>query len=94
MLNDGKNELSNSTYYGQDISFRVTYTIPEFIVKMVQTKEVFMIACAYTITEQSKTLVNFTIPISTQTYSLLSARPKELSRAFLFMSPFTYNVSK
>lgn len=86
--------MRNSTYYGKDISYRVTYTIPDRVVKMIQNKEAFLAAYAYTITEESKSLVNFTIPISTQTYNLLAARPKELSRALLFMSPFSRGVSK
>lgn len=55
--------------------------------------QVFLAAGAFTVTEKRKALVNFTVPISIQTTTLLSARPGEMSRALIFMAPFTYDVS-
>lgn len=71
----------------------VTNKIPDTIIQAVKSKSVAMAACGFTVTSKAKTLVNFTIPISTQSYSFIVARPRELSRALLFMSPFTVNVS-
>ncbi|XP_022920713.2 ionotropic receptor 93a isoform X1 [Onthophagus taurus] len=79
----------NSDYDFNDIS---TYEIPDVIINLVRTRKVLMAASAFTISEKTKTLVNFTLPISTQTYTILAARPKELSRALLFMSPFTQST--
>nr|AVH87303.1 ionotropic receptor 15 [Holotrichia parallela] len=92
VLDNGTNVLENNSNNSNEISYGVTYTVPERVIQMVQNKLVFLAAAAYTITEQSKAMVNFTMPISTQTYSILAARPKELSRALLFMSPFTYST--
>lgn len=44
-------------------------------------------------TEKRKALINFTMPISIQTTTFLTARPGEVSRALIFMAPFTYDVS-
>lgn len=60
---------------------------------MVHNKSVAMGACAFTVTEQNKKIINFTNPISIQSYTFLVARPRELSRALLFISPFRGNVS-
>ncbi|XP_015840718.1 ionotropic receptor 93a isoform X1 [Tribolium castaneum] len=67
----------------------VTNFIPDSILDMIRNKSVAFGACAFTVTEESKRLINFTSPISTQTYTFLVSRPRELSRALLFMSPFT-----
>lgn len=72
----------------------VTNKIPDSIVDMIRTKAVAMGACAFTVTEQEKIYVNFTEPISTQSYTFLVARPRELSRALLFMSPFSKDVRR
>lgn len=46
-----------------------------------------------TITESKENTINFTDPISIETYVFLVSRPKELSRALLFVLPFTSDVS-
>ena len=76
-----------------EISDTSTYFIPPPIVNMVKLKKVIMGACIFTVTEQSKTSVNFTTPVNVQSHTFLVSRPKELSRALLFMSPFTKIVS-
>ncbi|KAG5884877.1 hypothetical protein JTB14_025041 [Gonioctena quinquepunctata] len=63
--------------------------IPSYILNVTRNKGVALGACAVTITDELKHLINFTKPISTQTYTFLVARPRELSRALLFISPFT-----
>lgn len=55
--------------------------------------QAFLAAGAFTATPRRKTLVNFTMPISLQTSTLLTARPSEVSRALIFMAPFSYDVS-
>lgn len=72
----------------------VTNKIPESVIDMIRTKTVAFAACAFTVTEQEKMYINFTEPVSTQSYTFLVARPRELSRALLFMSPFTKDVRK
>lgn len=70
----------------------VTNKIPESMIDMIRTKSVAIAACAFTVSEQEKLYINFTEPVSTQTYTFLVARPRELSRALLFMSPFNKEV--
>jgi hypothetical protein len=55
--------------------------------------QVFLAVGAFAVTEKRKALINFTMPISIQTTTLLTARPGEVSRALIFMAPFTYDVS-
>lgn len=50
-------------------------------------------AAAVTVTEKYATEVNFTYPITVQSYSMLISRPKELSRLYLFTAPFAIDVS-
>lgn len=56
---------------------------------MLQENRIILAAVAATINNKYERYVDFTMPISVQPYSFLSARPKELSRIFLFLSPFT-----
>ncbi|ENN79417.1 hypothetical protein D910_01947, partial [Dendroctonus ponderosae] len=55
---------------------------------MVHNKSAALGACAFTVTEENQRVINFTDPISIQAYTFLAARPRELSRALLFISPF------
>ncbi|KAF7278271.1 hypothetical protein GWI33_008627 [Rhynchophorus ferrugineus] len=71
-----------------------TYNIPQEILELVHNKSVAMGACAFTVTEENKKVINFTRPISIQFYTFLVARPRELSRALLFISPFTGEVKE
>jgi hypothetical protein len=57
------------------------------------TWQAFLAAGAFTVTPKRKTLIKFTMPISIQTSTLLTARPGEVSRALIFMAPFSYDVS-
>lgn len=76
-----------------ELSTAATNEIPESISVMVRNKTVAFAACAFTINDKNKFYLNFTAPISTQVYTFLVARPRELSRALLFMSPFSGDVS-
>lgn len=70
-----------------------TYHLPPSLMKIVKSNRVLLGAAATTIDEKKKAMgVNFTMPISVQPYSFLVSRPRELSRALLFMLPFTYDV--
>ncbi|XP_076651173.1 ionotropic receptor 93a [Halictus rubicundus] len=66
-----------------------TRQMPQEVIELVRQKKVLLAACAYTVNEDSKNAINFTVPIYVQTYSFLTARPRQLSRALLFASPFT-----
>lgn len=50
-------------------------------------------AAGVTVFEEYIKLFNYTRPISVQTYNLLFARPKELSRLYLFTAPFSTDAS-
>lgn len=85
-----KGNTTEKTNFG--VTNVVTNKIPDAMIDMIRTKTVAIAACAFTITEQEKLYINFTEPVSTQTYTFLVARPRELSRALLFMSPFNKDV--
>ncbi|XP_047104526.1 ionotropic receptor 93a [Schistocerca piceifrons] len=57
-------------------------------VMATQQQSVFIGAAAFIINDAHKLKVNFTFPLGTVTYTFLSARPRELSRAGLFIRPF------
>ncbi|KAJ1521518.1 hypothetical protein ONE63_003181 [Megalurothrips usitatus] len=59
------------------------------LTQSVRDNEVFLGAGAFTVTPDRKQLVNFTRTISAQSYNFMVVRPRELSRAMLFTSPFT-----
>ncbi|XP_063979674.1 ionotropic receptor 93a isoform X3 [Diachasmimorpha longicaudata] len=64
--------------------------VPEKVTELVRSKSVFIAACAYTVGLYRKdTTINFTLPMTIQTYGLLASRPRPLSRALLFASPYT-----
>lgn len=60
---------------------------------MILQKKVLFAACAYTVNNKRKGQINFTLPIFMQTYSFLTAKPSQLSRALLFTAPFAKEVS-
>ncbi|XP_012536819.1 ionotropic receptor 93a isoform X2 [Monomorium pharaonis] len=66
-----------------------TREMPPQIVDMVLEKKVLLAACAYTVNDLGKEKINFTLPIFMQTYSFMTAKPGQLSRALLFTAPFT-----
>uniref|UniRef100_T1HWR6 Uncharacterized protein n=1 Tax=Rhodnius prolixus TaxID=13249 RepID=T1HWR6_RHOPR len=57
--------------------------------KLLENKRVLIAAAAFTVTEDRKKEVNFTYSISIEAYAFLVSRPKELSRALLFILPFS-----
>lgn len=65
----------------------------ERMIQEVRQKEVFLGAGAFIITAERKRIINFTTPIGIEPYTFLVARPQELSRALLFLSPFAGDVS-
>ncbi|XP_049784835.1 ionotropic receptor 93a [Schistocerca cancellata] len=60
----------------------------DHFIETVAQKRVFIGAAAFIINDARKLKVNFTFPLGTVTYTFLSARPRELSRAGLFIRPF------
>ena len=52
-------------------------------------QEVFMAAGPITISHDRQMYVNFSAPFDLQPYTFLHARPKESSKALLFVDPFT-----
>lgn len=66
--------------------------MPLEIIDMVVGKKVLFAACAYTVNDRGRGDINFTIPIFMQTYSFLTAKPAQLSRALLFTAPFAKEV--
>lgn len=69
-----------------------TRKVPQEVIDLVREKKVLLAACAFTVNECARDTFNFTVPIFVQTYSFLTSRPKQLSRALLFASPFTKEV--
>ena len=58
---------------------------------LLRKRKVFLAAIAASVNENING-VNFTASITTQSYSLLSAKPETLSRALLFIAPYTNEV--
>lgn len=50
-------------------------------------------ATALTVHETYEKVLNYTFPISVQSYGMMIPRPKELSRLYLFVAPFALDVS-
>ncbi|XP_055591068.1 ionotropic receptor 93a [Uranotaenia lowii] len=71
----------------------VTTDIPSEILKSLIDNKILLAAVGATVSPKQKKYINFTVPISIQSYSFIVSRPKELSRVFLFLSPFTLDVS-
>ena len=46
-------------------------------------------AAAFTIAQDRQEVVNFSLPIDLQPYTFLFKRPTEVSKAILFIRPFT-----
>lgn len=74
------------------MTMSATKKVPKEVIDLVREKKVLLAACAVTVNEQEKSTINFTVPIFVQTYSFLTSRPRQLSRALLFASPFTEEV--
>lgn len=74
------------------MTMSATRKVPKEVIDLVREREVLLGACAITVNENKKDAINFTVPIFVQTYSFLTSRPKQLSRALLFASPFTKEV--
>lgn len=88
---------ANETFTSKETNVKfegyLTNEVSPTLLEMVKNKTVVLGACAVTVTDEYKVVVNYTIPISTQPYTFIVARPRELSRALLFTSPFRGDVS-
>ncbi|XP_062556939.1 ionotropic receptor 93a isoform X2 [Armigeres subalbatus] len=70
----------------------MTTDIPSEILRSLMDNKILLAAVGATVSPKQKKFVNFTTPISIQTYSFIVSRPKELSRIFLFLSPFNFDT--
>lgn len=68
-------------------------SIKYWLLTLVMIFQVAFGAIALTVHETHEKVVNFTFPISVQAYGMLIPRPKELSRLYLFIAPFSLDVS-
>ncbi|XP_073954956.1 ionotropic receptor 93a isoform X2 [Choristoneura fumiferana] len=81
---DIKDALSNKT------SAESTYSQSAMLTMMAVAKgQVAFAAASFTVLSDKNSGINYTVPVSTQPYAFLIARPRELSRAMLFLLPFT-----
>jgi len=68
---------------------RLTFTRWTGMVEMVRLGEVAFAAAGFTVTADRMSVVNFTLSLDAQPYTFMFARPKQLSRALLFIQPYT-----
>lgn len=59
------------------------------VVGMLQRGEAQISAAVLVVDTQRMEVVNFSLPISLEPYTMMIRRPQELSRALLFIDPFT-----
>ena len=59
------------------------------MVKQLIDREVLIAAASFAVSQERQQVVNFTSSIDLQPYSFLYRRPKEISRAGIFIKPFT-----
>ena len=59
------------------------------MVRQLVDNEVTLAAAAFAVSRERQTAINFTDPIDLQPYSFMYRRPRELSRASIFINPFT-----
>nr|AFC91753.2 putative ionotropic receptor IR93a [Cydia pomonella] len=81
---DMKDVLSNKTVTNDMYSQSAKLTM-----MAVARKQAAFAAAAFTVLSDRNPGINYTIPVSTQSYAFIIARPRELSRAMLFLLPFT-----
>ncbi|XP_011501036.1 PREDICTED: glutamate receptor ionotropic, delta-1, partial [Ceratosolen solmsi marchali] len=83
--------LNNNSSFFKNLdvaAMSVMQKVPQEVLELVRSKKVFIAALAASVIEHTRG-INFTAYVAVQTYALLSARPKSLSRVFLFMAPYT-----
>jgi glutamate receptor, ionotropic, invertebrate len=71
----------------------LTTDIPTEVLNLLSDNRIIFGAVASTVNERYKRVINFSVPISIQPYSFLVAKPREVSRIYLFTAPFTMGVS-
>lgn len=70
----------------------LTTDIPSEVLNLLADNRIIFAAVASTVNERYKRLINFSVPISIQPYSFLVAKPREVSRIYLFTAPFNQGV--
>ncbi|XP_026496230.2 ionotropic receptor 93a [Vanessa tameamea] len=80
----------NITNDTNEAAIDMTYSVSSTLILTAIAKgHAAFAAAAFTVITDSKPGINYTIPVTTQPYSFIIARPRELSRAVLFLLPFT-----
>ena len=59
------------------------------VLGMLQRGEAQLSGAILVVNEERMEAVNFSLPVSLEPYTLMFQRPQELSRALLFIDPFT-----
>ena len=59
------------------------------LIKQVMDGEVMLAAAAFAVSHERQQVVNFSMPLDLQPYTFMYRRPTTLSRAVLFVDPFT-----
>ncbi|XP_055304071.1 ionotropic receptor 93a isoform X1 [Sitodiplosis mosellana] len=75
-----------------DDDMKATFGLPSDVLELLTENTVLFGAIALTVHETYEKVLNFTFPISVQAYGMMIPRPKELSRLYLFLSPFTVDT--
>ncbi|KAG5667976.1 hypothetical protein PVAND_015934 [Polypedilum vanderplanki] len=70
----------------------LTTDLPTEVASMLNENKILLAAVASTVNDRYKNFLNFSIPISIQPYSFIVAKPKELSRIYLFTAPYTHGT--
>ncbi|XP_026744467.1 ionotropic receptor 93a [Trichoplusia ni] len=79
-----KKELTNDTLSDAMLSMDAKLAISAIV-----KGQGAIAAAAFTVLADHTQGINYTMPVSIQSYSFMIARPRELSRALLFLLPFT-----
>nr|XP_034828957.1 ionotropic receptor 93a [Maniola hyperantus] len=77
---------SNSNETARDMS---ASTISMLTMTAISKGQAALAVAVFTVLSDHNQGINYTIPVSTQPYSFIIARPREMSRALLFLLPFT-----
>jgi hypothetical protein len=64
------------------------------MVGMVQKNEVLIAVASMVVTDERRQIISFTDTIDRQPYTFMYGRPQELSRALIFIEPFTPRVRR
>ncbi|XP_052741010.1 ionotropic receptor 93a isoform X2 [Bicyclus anynana] len=80
-------------FHGKELPI-ITYHMSTSTISMrtmaaVARRQAALAVAVFTVLTDRNPGINYTIPVSTQPYAFIIARPREMSRALLFLLPFT-----